>query len=136
MNAPRLVRALLAVVLFTSAAFAADAVGTWKWQITTPNGEMETTLKLALKDGKLDGIYQNQFGETPIKAVTFKDDVLAFTVDREFGGNKFTIKLRGKVDSDTIKGEIEMPSFDGGSESRKMDWNAKRVPVGAGTGKK
>src|SRR5688572_22840898 len=78
MNVLRFVRSLLAAILLSSAALAADAVGTWKWQITTPNGEMETTLKLAMKDGKLAGIYQNQFGETPIKDVSFKDDVVAF----------------------------------------------------------
>jgi hypothetical protein len=135
MNALRLVRSLLAVAFLTCAASAADVIGTWKWQITTPNGSMDTALKLAMKDGKLAGIYQNQFGETPIKDVSFKDDVLAFSVDREFGGNKFTIKLRGKVDGDAIKGEIEMPGFDGG-EPRKMEWNAKRVPDAAGPGKK
>lgn len=127
MNALRFVRSLFAVIVLTSAAVAADAIGTWKWKITTPNGEMETALKLTQKDGKLAGVYQNQFGETPIKDVTFKEDVLAFAVDREFGGNKFTIKLRGKVDGDTIKGDIEMPGFNGG-EPRKMEWNAKRVP--------
>ena len=135
MNALRIVRSLLAMALLTGAAFAADATGTWKWQITTPNGTMDTALKLAMKDGKLAGIYQNQFGETPVKDVTFKDDVLAFAVDREFGGNKFTIKLRGKVEGDTIKGEIEMPGFDGG-EPRKMEWNAKRVTDAAGGAKK
>jgi hypothetical protein len=97
-----------------------------------PNGDLETTLKLALKDGKLGGTYQNQFGETAIKDVTFKDDVLAFAVDREISGNKFTIKLRGKVDGDTIKGEIEMPSFGGDGATRKMEWNAKRAPDGTG----
>ena len=119
-----------------TAAFAADAIGTWKWHISTPNGEMETTLKLAQKDGKLGGTYQNQFGETPIKDVSFKDDVLAFAVDREFGGNKFTIKFRGKVDGDAIKGEIEMPSFEGDGGTRKMEWNAKRAKDGAGAAKK
>ena len=136
MNLLRIPRALLAVLFITTAAFAADPVGTWKWKITAPNGELETTLKLATKEGKLAGIYQNQFGETPIKDVTFKDDVLAFAVDREFGGNKFTIKLSGKVEGDTIKGEIEMPNFGGDGGTQKMPWNAKRVAEGANPGKK
>ena len=136
MNHPRILRALLAVLSITASAFAADAVGTWKWNITTPNGELETTLKLATKEGKLAGVYQNQFGETPIKDVTFKDDVLAFAVDREIGGNKFTIKLSGKVDGDTIKGEIEMPNFGGDGGTQKMPWNAKRAAEAAKSGKK
>lgn len=136
MNTLRLLRSCLVAALITTVALAADVTGTWKWQITSPNGELETTLKLAMKDGKLGGVYQNQFGETAIKDATFKDGVLAFAVDREFDGNKFTIKLRGKVDGDAIKGEIEMPSFDGDGATRKMDWNAKRAKDGDAPGKK
>lgn len=136
MNILRILRAPLAVLLITTAALAADATGTWKWKITAPNGELETTLRLTMKDGKFAGVYQNQYGETPIKDVTFKDDVLAFAVDREIGDNKFTIKLRGKVDGDTIKGEIEMPSFGGDGGTQKMAWNAKRAADGANPGKK
>jgi hypothetical protein len=136
MNALRLLRSFFVVTLITAAAFAADAVGTWKWQITSPNGDLETTLKLASKDGKLAGVYQNQFGETPIKDAVFKDDTLTFAVDREFGGNKFTLKFRGKIEGDALKGEIEMPSFDGGGETRKMEWNAKRVKDAAAPAQK
>jgi hypothetical protein len=127
MNLFRLLCSVLAFTFLAAAALAADAVGSWKWEIQGPNGPLETTLKLSMKDGKLGGVYQNQFGETPIKDVSFKDDVLALAVDRDIGGNKFTIKLRGKVEGDTIKGQIELPSFDGSGEARKMDWNAKRV---------
>ena len=132
----RMLRALLAVFSFAATALAADAIGTWKWKITAANGELETTLKVAMKDGKLAGIYQNQFGETPVKDLTFKDDVLGFAVDREFGGNKFTIKLSGKVEGDTIKGEIELPNFGGDGGTQKMPWNAKRVTEGGSPGKK
>jgi hypothetical protein len=136
MNALRLLRSFLAVTLTVAAALAADATGTWKWQIPGPNGDLETTLKLATKDGKLGGTYQNQFGETAIKDVTFKDDTLVFAVDREFGDNKFTVKFRGKVDGDAIKGEIEMPDFGGDGGTRKMEWNAKRAKDGAAPAKK
>ena len=135
MNALRLLRSILAVTLTAATVFAADAIGTWKWQITSPNGSIETTLKLALTNGKLAGTYQNQFGETAIKDATFKDDTLAFAVDRAINGNTFTLKFRGKVDGDTIKGEIDMPNF-GGDGTRKVEWNAQRVKDGAVPGKK
>jgi hypothetical protein len=117
---------LLAACALATAALAADATGTWKWKIEMPNGEIETTLKLALKDGKLAGTYSNSYGETAVANVTFKDDKLAFAVEREIGGNKFTLKFSGKVEGDAIKGEFEAPGFDGG-EARKVEWNAKRV---------
>jgi hypothetical protein len=44
-------------------------------------------------------------------------------VTRERDGNKFTIKFKGKVSGDTIKGKSEIDR-DGQTQSR--DWEAKR----------
>jgi hypothetical protein len=118
---------LAAAGAFAAAAFAADPTGTWKWHVATPNGDIETTLKLESKDGQLTGTYANQFGESAISNAALKDDALAFDVERDLGGNKFVLKYRGKLDGDTIKGTLEAPGFDGG-EPRKLDWNAKRAP--------
>jgi len=112
------------------AAFAGDPSGTWQWTVTTPNGEIESSLTLALKDGTLAGTYSNSFGETAISAATFKDEAIAFNVEREFNGNKFVLKYAGKLDGDAIRGSSEAPGFDGG-EPRKLDWNAKRAPAEA-----
>ena len=52
-------------LLFAAGAQAGDPAGSWKWKITTPNGDtIETSLKLELKDGSLTGTYANQFGES------------------------------------------------------------------------
>lgn len=110
-----------------AAALAADPTGTWKWTTRSPNGEIETTLKLELKDGKLAGAYSNQFGDTAISSGSFQDDVIAFDVVRNLSGNKYVVKYRGKLEGDTIKGTIEAPGHDGG-EALKLDWNAKRTP--------
>jgi len=135
MNTLRQLSAAVAACLLAVAAFAGDPSGTWKWTVTTPNGEIETTLKLAVgKDGQLTGSYSNSFGETAISAATFKDDAIAFNVEREFDGNKFVLKYAGKLEGDAIKGVIEAPAF-GGGEPRKLDWNAKRVGEKPDTGK-
>lgn len=130
MKSLRLRFAAFAACFLAMAAFAGDPSGIWKWTVTTPNGEVDTTLTLALKDGKLAGTYGNSFGDTAISAATFKDDAIAFSVEREFGGNKFVLKYAGKLDGDAIKGSIDAPGFDGG-EPRKLDWNAKRAPAEA-----
>ncbi len=122
----RLLCSFLAVAAAVS-AFAADPTGTWKWTTQSPNGEIETTLKLEAKDGKLAGAYSNQFGDATISHVSFQDDVLAFEVVRDLGGNKFAVKYRGKLEGDTIKGTLEAAGPDGG-EAMKRDWSAKRTP--------
>jgi hypothetical protein len=110
-----------------AAALASDLTGTWKWTTHSPNGDIETTLKLESKDGKLAGAYSNQFGDTAISNASLQDDVIAFDVVREFSGNKYVVKYRGRLEGDTIKGTIEAPGHDGG-ETLKLDWNAKRIP--------
>ncbi len=121
----RLLVSFLALAAAT-AAFAADPTGTWKWSVQSPNGEIQTTLKLESKDGKLAGSYSNQFGDTTISNVSFADDVLAFEVIRDLGGSQFVVKYRGKLEADAIKGSIEAPGPDG---TMKFDWNAKRIPA-------
>jgi hypothetical protein len=127
MKAVRLICLFIAVSA-TAAAFAADPTGTWKWTTRSPNGGIETSLKLESQDGKLVGAYSNQFGDTAISNASFQDDVIAFDVVRSFGGNKYVVKYHGKLEGDTIKGTIEAPGHDGG-KALKLDWNATRTPA-------
>ena len=128
MKTVRIICSLFAVGA-AAAALAADPSGTWKWTTRSPTGEIETTLKLESKGGKLAGAYSNQFGDTAISNASQEDDVLAFDVVRDLGGNKYVVKYRGKLEGDTIKGTIEAPGHDGG-EALKLDWNAKRTAWG------
>jgi hypothetical protein len=109
-----------------AAALAADPAGTWKWSASSPNGEIATTLKLQSKDGKLEGAYSNQYGDTAISNASLQDDVITFEVVRDLGGKKYVVKYQGKIEGDTIKGTIQAPGHDGG-EGVKLDWNAKRT---------
>lgn len=117
-----------AATVLTVSAFAADPTGTWKWSVPGRDGQArETTAKLELKDGKLTGsMAGRQGGETPISDATFKDDTVAFSVVREFNGNKMTSKYTGKLEGDTIKGSSERPGRDGGAP-QKSDWVATRA---------
>lgn len=126
MKTPRsLLAALGAAFLLTSSAFAADIAGAWKWTIEGRNGPMESTAKLALKDGALSGTVSGRMGDTVIGDASFKDDQVAFTVTREFNGNSFTIRYAGKVEGDTITGTVERPNREGGTT--KTEWKATRV---------
>ncbi len=134
MKTPRIICLFFAVGAAV-AAFAADPTGTWKWTTHSPNGEIETTLKLESKDGKLTGAYSNQFGDTAISNASLQGEVVAFDVVRDFGGKPYVVKYHGKLEGDTIKGTIEAPGHDGG-EALKLDWNAQRAPGGKADGAK
>ena len=112
-----------------------DPTGTWEWSTKSPDGEIPTTLKLAVQDGKLAGAYSNQFGDTTISNASLQDGVISFEVVRDFGGQKYVVKYQGKMEGDTISGTIEAPGHDGG-EGVKLAWNAKRTTKeGAGDAK-
>lgn len=127
--------AFFAACFITVAAFAADAspTGTWKW--TQPgrggNPGTERSLKLENKDGKLTGTLEgwqmgdNKIPDTAISAASFKDGVVAFSVEREFNGNKFVTKYTGKLEGDKITGSSEAPGRDGAVQKR--DWVATRA---------
>ena len=130
----KLLAACFAACFITLAAFAADAspAGTWKWTFPGRGGGpgFEQTLKLDLKDGALTGTVigsQTPMGTLPdvaIQDASFAGGVVKFTVTREFNDRKFTSKYEGKLDGDTIKGSIERPNRDGGTQ--KTEWTATR----------
>ncbi len=103
-----------------------DPTGTWAWSTKSPTGEIPTTLKLERQDGKIAGVYSNQFGNTTISNAALQDNVISFDVVRDLGGQKYVVKYHGKMAGDTILGTIEAPGHDGG-EGVKLDWNAKRT---------
>ena len=128
MKTVRIICSLFAVTA-VAAAFAADPTdptGTWKWSTSSPNGEIPTTLKLELENGKITGAYSNQFGDTAISNASLRDEVIMFDVVRDLGGQKYVVKYHGKIEGDTIKGTIEGAGKDGG-DPVKLNWNAKRT---------
>jgi hypothetical protein len=128
----RTIAAIAATCLISAAAFAADPSGTWKWSQPSRGGggaPRESTLTLAMKDGKLTGKLSTpgRDGATmasDISNASVKDDVVTFSVEREFNGNKFVTKYSGKLAGDTITGESEGPGRDGAVQKR--EWVAKR----------
>lgn len=121
----RLLFVCLAANVISLAAFAADPTGTWHWSTHSPNGDIDTTLKLESKAGQLSGAYSNQFGDAMISNASLKGDTIAFEVAREFNGSPFIVKYRGKLEGDAINGTIEAPRPDGG-DPMKLEWHAKR----------
>ena len=127
MKSFRMMSAAFAAVCLTSVlAFAGDPTGIWKWTLPGRDGQpREFTLKLELKDGQLTGSMSGFRGETSLSDASFKDDQIAFSVVREFNGNKVATKYQGKLDGDTLKGSSEGPGRDG--QVMKREWTATRA---------
>lgn len=127
--------AVAAACLLSVAVYAADPSGTWKWSMQGRGGgggggtPRESTLVLAMKDGKLTGTLttpgrDGATNSTEIKDAAISGDTVSFTVERQFGDNKFVMKYSGKLAGDTITGEAEGPGRDG--QTMKREWVAKR----------
>jgi hypothetical protein len=125
--------AFAATCLMTAAAVAADPTGNWKWTQQGRGGSQEITAKLALKDGALTGSITSpgRGGGDPVTTdisdASFKDGMIAFSLVREFNGNKIVTKYSGKLDGDTITGSSERPGRGDGAPPMKTDWVATRV---------
>jgi hypothetical protein len=132
-----MLRNCLCTILFlalTPLLQAADPAGTWTWETPGRQGgePRKSTLKLKVEGTKLLGSITTpgRQGGDPVVTEISEGKVngaeISFAVVREFNGNKFTMKYKGKVEGDAIKGTIESER-DGNVRTR--DWEAKRAPA-------
>ena len=104
---------------------AASVAGTWNITIAAENGETyETKAKLTQDGDAISGDYEGPAGEAKISEAKLDGDKLSFTVARERDGQKLVLNYKGKLDGDTLKGEVE---FDFGGETRTTTFEAKRA---------
>jgi hypothetical protein len=117
--------AALTVIVATSAwAAATTADGKWSWMQMGPNGDVSVSMQLKQDGEKLTGTVTRNEMSTEIKDGTIKDGTVSFVVVRERNGQEFKINYKGKLDGDTIKGNITV-NFNG--EDRMIDWTANRA---------
>ena len=100
----------------------ADAAGTWKAAIETPNGSMEQIFTLKVDGGKLTGtMTMGQMGEGAISEGKIDGDNVSFAVVRDLGGNQIRINYKGTVGGDEMKLTGEVVGMD-----RTFEMTAKR----------
>ena len=99
--------------MFALIAYAADAAGTWKATIDTPNGTIESTFVLKVDDGKLTGTVSSaNFGETPIVDGKVDGENVTFATVRKGQQGEFRLNYKGKLAEDEIKFEISVAGMD------------------------
>ncbi len=125
--------ALLAVLVSFNSLFAAeddaakagapDPTGTWKWQRTFNDNDVEFSLNLNWDGKELTGKYSAFNNTSDIERAKFEKDQISFVAQREFNGKQFEVKFDGKVEPDDISGKIKL---DFGDAPQEFDWTAKR----------
>lgn len=116
------------LLAFCVIGFAADIDGKWTGQVQGPQGAMDITIVFKADGEKLNGTYTSQLGEATIKDGSIKGDAVAFKVEREFQGTKFTIVYKGKLAGDELKLTRTFEGeFPGGQTPPPLDFTVKRA---------
>jgi hypothetical protein len=114
---------VLAVVGIAWAEDKPNPTGTWKYTAEVGGQSIDVTIKLKLEGDKLTGTVSVMDTETKIEDAKYKDGKVSFKINREFNGNKLTIKYKGTIKGDTFKGKRDLER-DGQKNTR--DFEAKR----------
>ena len=111
-------------VASSTASTSANAAGTWKWVLVTPEGDShDLSLRLKQEGDKLSGVVILGENEVPISEGLIKDNEVTLKVTREQDGKTQISKFKGILEGDSIKGKIDS---DWSGEMRNYAWNAKR----------
>lgn len=81
----------------------AALVGKWKLTSTSDRGPRTRMLTIY---GDLTGRYETFGSEAPIKDLKLEGDQISFKVEGGFGDRAFTIEFKGKLEGDTLKGQM------------------------------
>lgn len=110
---------------FLTIAYAAGIDGKWTAEVPGRNGTQTTTFTLKAAGEKLEGTVSGRMGDAPISDGTIKGNDVAFSVVREFNGNKITIKYAGKLAGDELKLTMTREGGQGGGQG--VEITAKRA---------
>jgi hypothetical protein len=81
----------------------AALVGVWKLTTTSDWGTRESMMKIF---GDLTGRYEFFDGEIPMKNINIEGDEVTFILEMGFRGETFTMDFKGKLDGETLKGQL------------------------------
>lgn len=94
---------LVAAVLVSAAAFAADVSGTWTASFDTQVGPQMYTYTFKVEGNKLTGTAKSNLGEGTISNGTVNGDDISFTENLNYQGMDLQISYKGKISGDEIK---------------------------------
>jgi len=102
----------------------ANIAGTWRWNLTSPMGELESQLILNQEFQEISGKVDIQGRQLRIREQRLKGDQLSFRVRYNSEGQNVVMQFNGYVRDDAIKGRLEIK---GGPCTGTQEWTAKRI---------
>lgn len=96
----------------TNGGSAAGFLGSWKLTITTPNGQaLPATLSMKQDGSALNGSVQTQLGEATLSEINLNGNDFDAVIKLNAQGQMMEGKVTGSVDTDKMKGEINLQNF-------------------------
>ncbi|MBP8305022.1 MAG: hypothetical protein KBE04_12955 [Phycisphaerae bacterium] len=102
----------------------AALIGKWDLTTTSEFGAMPGRMVV---EGDLSGIYESFGGETPMKELKLEGDQVTFKVEMGFGDQTFPMNFKGKIDGNTLKGQM-------GSEMGTSEVTGKKADAAPAAG--
>jgi len=110
----------LALLAFSLSAQEVDVTGDWELTMETRRGEMTRDINFVQEGENLTVTMEGRGGGEVTGEGTIKGNNIEWTITRSTPRGEMTMTYTGKVDGDTMSGEVQMGDF-GSSE-----WNAKK----------
>jgi predicted Zn-dependent peptidase len=89
----------------------ASLAGTWNLTVNTPDRQIALKLEIKPNGAEIGGTLDTPFGQFPVTGGTLngKDVKLKVKATRE--GEQIEVEITGKLDGETMKGQISSPAF-------------------------
>jgi hypothetical protein len=125
-----------AIILFAAAAVASgyhpaaqgSVVGSWDLTTKTPMGDQPSVLVIKQEGAKLMAVGKSPRGERPYDSIAVNGSDIKFVVTIQFQGADMVLTYTGKIDKDSMKGEVDFGGLAQG------EWTAVVHKEGAGSG--
>jgi hypothetical protein len=103
---------------------AGQIAGTWKLDIKLGDNALDYTLRINESAGKLTAVLVSpRSGEHPVKSISLDKNTFKMQIDREVDGTPATFVYTGKLDGETLSGDL---SIKGGDQNATGTWTAKK----------
>ncbi len=110
---------ILVLLAVSLSAQEVNVTGDWEMTTITPRGERTRDVHFEQEGEKLTVTMQGRRGEVTAEG-TVKGNEIEWTITRSTPRREFTMTYTGKIDGDTMSGEVQLGYFGSGK------WKAKK----------